>query len=200
MEGSDNGYYRLSWGERIGFNSGELAQNLIYQTVSIWLLFYYNNVFGLDAADVAVMFLVVRIIDVLWDPMVGAFVDKSHLPWGKYRSWLLIGGLPLAAFAMLCFWDGFSGSLLYAYVTYVGLSMCFTLINVPYGALSASLTRDTNEITILTSVRMLMANTAGLIIKTLPLVVALFAPKVCNEQTGEMEAVYNTPEAGGHGL
>lgn len=197
MEGSDNGYYRLSWGERIGFNSGELAQNLIYQTVSIWLLFYYNNVFGLDAADVAVMFLVVRIIDVLWDPMVGAFVDKSHLPWGKYRSWLLIGGLPLAAFAMLCFWDGFSGSLLYAYVTYVGLSMCFTLINVPYGALSASLTRDTNEITILTSVRMLMANTAGLIIKTLPLVVALFAPKVYNEQTGEMEAVYNTPEAGG---
>ena len=94
MEGSDNGYYRFSWGERIGFNSGELAQNLIYQTVSIWLLFYYNNVFGLDAADVAVMFLVVRIIDVLWDPMVGAFVDKSRLPWGKYRSWLLIGGLP----------------------------------------------------------------------------------------------------------
>jgi len=197
MNGDCNGYYKLSWGERIGFNSGELAQNLIYQTVSIWLLFYYNNVFGLNAAVVAVMFLVVRIIDVLWDPMVGAFVDKSHLPWGKYRSWLLIGGLPLATFAMLCFWNGFSGSLLYAYVTYVGMSMCFTLINVPYGALSASLTRDTNEITILTSVRMLMANTAGLIIKTLPLVVALFAPKVLNEQTGEMEAVYNTPEAGG---
>ena len=197
MASADNGYYKLSWGERIGFNSGELAQNLIYQTVSIWLLFYYNNVFGLDAGVVAVMFLVVRIIDVLWDPMVGAFVDKSHLPWGKYRSWRLIGGLPLATFAMLCFWNGFSGSLLYAYVTYVGMSMCFTLINVPYGALSASLTRDTNEITILTSVRMLMANTAGLIIKTLPLVVALFAPKVLNEKTGEMEAVYNTPEAGG---
>ena len=197
MANADNGYYKLSWVERIGFNSGELAQNLIYQTISIWLLFYYNNVFGLDAGVVAVMFLVVRIIDVIWDPVVGAVVDKSHLPWGKYRSWLLIGGLPLATFAMLCFWNGFSGSLLYAYVTYVGMSMCFTLINVPYGALSTSLTRDTNEITILTSVRMLMANTAGLIIKTLPLVIALFAPKVLNERTGEMEAVYNTPEAGG---
>lgn len=43
---------------------------------------------------------------------------------------------------MLCFWNGFSGSLLYAYVTYVGLSMCFTLINVPYGALGSSLTRE----------------------------------------------------------
>ncbi len=197
MESVANGYYKLSWRERIGFCSGDLAQNLIYQTVSIWLLFYYNNVYGLDSAVVAVMFLVVRVIDVIWDPMVGAFVDKSHPRWGKYRSWIIMGGFPLAAFAMLCFWNGFSGSLLYAYVTYVGLSMCFTLINVPYGALGSSLTRDTDEITILTSVRMIMANLAGLIIKTLPLVIVLFAPKVLNEQTGEMEAVYNTPEAGG---
>ncbi|MBP5386404.1 MAG: MFS transporter [Prevotella sp.] len=196
MESAINGYYKLSWRERIGFCSGDLAQNLIYQTVSIWLLFYYNNVYGLDSAVVAVMFLVVRFIDVIWDPMVGAFVDKSHPRWGKYRSWLLIGGIPLAAFAILCFWNGFSGSLLYAYVTYVGLSMCFTLINVPYGALGSSLTRDTDEITILTSVRMIMANLAGLIIKTLPLVIAIFAPKVLNEQTGKMEAVYNTPAAG----
>jgi len=73
--------------------------------------------------------------------------------------------------------------------------MCFTLINVPYGALGSSLTRDTEEITIFTSVRMIMANLAGLIIKTLPLVIALFAPKALNEATGRMEAVYNTPEA-----
>ena len=185
MQKPIDGYYRLSWRERIGFCSGDLAQNLIYQTVSIWLLFFYNNVYGLDSAVVAVMFLVVRVIDVIWDPMVGAFVDKSHPRWGKYRSWLIIGGIPLAAFAMLCFWNGFSGSLLYAYVTYVGLSMCFTQINVPYGALGSSLTRDTDEITILTSVRMIMANLTGLIIKTLLLVIAIFAPKVLNEQTCE---------------
>ena len=58
MESADNGYYKLTWRERIGFCSGELAQNLIYQTISIWLLFYYNNVYGLDSAVVAVMFLV----------------------------------------------------------------------------------------------------------------------------------------------
>ena len=190
-----NGCYKLSWRERIGFSAGDLAQNLIYQTVSIWLLFFYTNVYGLRPSASAVMFLVVRIIDVIWDPIVGAFVDKSNPRWGKYRSWLLFAGIPLAAFAMLCFWNGFSGSLLYAYVTYVGLSMCFTLINVPYGALNSSLTRDTDEITILTSVRMLFANLAGLIIKTLPLVIAIFAPKVMNPQTGRMEAVYNTPES-----
>ena len=191
----DDGNYKLTWRQRIGYSSGDLAQNLIYQTVSIWLLFFYTNVFGLKPGVAAVMFLVVRIIDVIWDPIVGAFVDKANPRWGKYRSWLVLGGLPLAAFAMLCFWNGFSGSLLYAYITYVGLSMCFTLINVPYGALGASLTRDTDEITVLTSVRMFLANLAGLIIKTLPLVIAIFAPKVLNPATGRMEAVYNTPES-----
>ena len=44
MENANNEYYKLSWRERLGFCSGDLAQNLIYQTVSIWLLFYYNNV------------------------------------------------------------------------------------------------------------------------------------------------------------
>ena len=87
MGNPNNEYYKLSWRERLGFCSGDLAQNLIYQTVSIWLLFYYNNVYGLDSATVAVMFLVVRVIDVIWDPMVGAMVDKHHPRWyGGYRK------------------------------------------------------------------------------------------------------------------
>ncbi len=192
----NDGCYKLSWRERVGFCSGDFAQNIIYQTVSIWLLFFYTNVYGLSPSTAAMMFLVVRIIDVIWDPVVGAFIDKSNPRWGKYRSWLILGGLPLAGFAMLCFWSGFSGSLFYAYTTYIGLSMCNTLVNVPYGALNSSLTRDTDEITILTSVRMVFNNIAALLVKTLPLVIAIFAPKVFNAETGQMEAQYNTPEAG----
>lgn len=162
-EDSD-GFYRLTWMQRIGFGSGDLAQNLIYQTISMYLLFFYTNVYGLDPAVAAVMFLIVRIVDVIWDPIVGTFVDKHNLRFGKYRSYLILGGIPLTGFAILCFWNGYSGSLLYAYITYIGLSMCYTLVNVPYGALNASLTRNTNEITILTSVRMFMANIGGLVV------------------------------------
>ena len=196
------GFYKLSWMQRIGFGAGDMAQNLIYQTVSIWLLFFYTNVFGLKPGPAALMFLVVRLVDVLWDPVVGTIVDKGNPKWGKYRSWLILGGIPLVGLAILCFWNGLSGAsdtakLIYAYVTYVGMSMCYTLVNVPYGALNASLTRDTNEITILTSTRMFMANLGGLIVKSLPIIIAIFAPKVLNEETGKMVAVYNTPEAGG---
>ncbi len=172
------GFYKLSWLQRIGFGSGDLAQNLIYQTVCMYLLFFYTNIYGLDAGDAAVMFGVVRFVDVLWDPLVGTYVDKHTPKLGKYRSYLVLAGIPLTGLAILCFWNGFSGSLLYAYITYVGLSMLYTLVNVPYGALNSSLTRDTNEITILTSVRMFMANCGGLAVGSgLPLLVAALAPK-----------------------
>lgn len=108
---------------------------------------------------------------------MGTFVDKHSPRFGKYRSYLLFAGVPLSGFAIMCFWNGYSGSLLYAYVTYVGLSMLYTLINVPYGALNASLTRDINEITILTSIRMLLANTGGLAVAYgIPVLLAKLSP------------------------
>ena len=68
--GESRGFYKLSLLQRIGFGSGDLAQNLIYQTVSMYLLIFYTNVYGLPAATAAVMFLIVRLIDVIWDPIV----------------------------------------------------------------------------------------------------------------------------------
>lgn len=182
------GFYKLSWMQRVGFGSGDLAQNLIYQTVSMYLLIFYTNVFGIPSAAAGTMFLIVRLIDVIWDPIVGAFVDKHNPKMGKYRSYLVLGGIPLTGFAILCFWNGFSGSLLYAYITYVGLSMLYTLINVPYGALNASLTRDTDEITKLTSVRMFMANLGGLAVGYgIPIVVKTLSPdgKINSSESGD---------------
>ena len=181
MESTSNlqeskGFYKLSWLQRIGFGAGDLAQNLIYQTICMYLLFFYTDVYvlGGDAAKSAglagTMFLVVRLVDVIWDPIVGTFVDKHNPALGKYRSYLVLGGIPLTILAILCFWDGFKPSIIYAYITYVGMSMLYTLINV------SSLTRDTDEITVLTSTRMFMANVGGLCVSAgVPLLVATLA-------------------------
>lgn len=187
------GFYKLSWLQRIGFGSGDLAQNLIYQTICMYLLLFYTNVYGLDPAQAAFMFLIVRLVDVLWDPLVGTFVDKHNPKLGKYRSYLVLAGIPLTGFAILCFWNGFSGSLAYAYITYVGLSMLYTLINVPYGALNASLTRDTNEITTLTSVRMFLANTGGLAVAYgIPKIVAALSPDGLTNTVESADAWFTT--------
>ena len=170
------GFYKLSWLQRIGFGSGDMAQNLIFQVICTYLLFFYTDIYGLTPSAVAIMFLVGNVANVIWDPRVGALIDKNNPRYGKYRSYLLYVGIPLSGFAILCFYNGFAPSLIYAYVTYIAMQLLYTFINVPYGALNSSLTRDTNEITILTSVRMFMANLGGLAVNSgLPLFIALIA-------------------------
>lgn len=169
------GFYKFSWMQRIGFGSGDLAQNLIFQVTCMYLLFFYTDIYGLNEVDVSVMFLVGNVANVIWDPIVGALIDKSNPKLGKYRSYLVYVGIPLSGFAILCFYDGFAPSLVYAYVTYIAMTLLYTFINVPYGALNSALTRDTNEITILTSVRMFLANCGGLAVGSgLPLLIAFF--------------------------
>ncbi|MDR1416573.1 MAG: MFS transporter [Prevotellaceae bacterium] len=183
------GFYKLSWFERIAFGSGDMAQNFIYQTVTTYLLFFYTNVYGLNPAIAAAMFLGVRIIDAIWDPVVGALIDMHTTRFGKYRGWLLIMALPLTALMVACFIVpsfGETGKVVYACATYVLLSVVYTTVNVPFGALNAALTRDQHEVTILTTTRMWLVNVAQVAITYgVPTLVIAFA--------GTM----NSPEARG---
>ena len=154
---------KLGWGVRLGFGAGDLAQNLVFATVGTYLLFFCTDVVGLAPSAVATMFLVVQIADALWNPFAGVFIDRHHPSWGKYRSYLLLAGIPFALFAVLCFAHPLGGAggawkTLYAYAAYAGFTLLFTLVNVAYGALSASLSRDADEITTLTAVRIFLAN------------------------------------------
>ncbi|ORX66408.1 hypothetical protein BCR32DRAFT_330283 [Anaeromyces robustus] len=178
------GFYKLNWIQRIGYGSGDLAQNFVFQVIGSYILFFYTDVYILggnssrSSAIAGTMMLIESIIDMIWNPIVGTFIDKHNPRWGKYRSYLILGGIPLIILTILCFWDFFKPSIIYAYITYFALQMCYVLVNVPYGALNASLTRDTNEITILTTTRTFMANIGSLCSGGgIPLVVALFAGK-----------------------
>ena len=78
------------------------------------------------------MFLVVQFADALWNPFAGVFIDRHHPPWGKYRSYLLLAGIPFALFAVLCFVHplgnvGGAWKMLYAYAAYAGFTLLFTL-------------------------------------------------------------------------
>ena len=189
----NKGFYKLSWLQRIGFGSGDLAQNLIFQVTCTYLTFFYTDIYGLDPLAVTLMLTVGNVANVIWDPIVGALIDKNNPKLGKYGSYLLYVGIPLSIFAILCFYDGFKPSLVYAYITYISMTLLYTFINVPYGALNSSLTRDTNEITILTSVRMFMANVGGLAVNSgLPLVIGLFAVTKTAELPKESHAWFLT--------
>lgn len=176
---SANADVRLPWQQKFGWASGDFAQNLIYTTISTYLLFFYTNVYCLPAASAATMFLIVRLIDAINDPIVGTFIDKHTTRFGKYRGYLLYMGIPLAVMAILCFYVpnfGQVGKLVYAYVTYVGLSVIYTTVNVPYGSLNAAMTRNNKELVSMSSIRMFLANLGSLTVSFgVPICVKLFS-------------------------
>ena len=125
-------------------------------------------------------FSFVRIINVFWDPMVGTYVDKRTSKAGKYRPWLLRAGVPLVILSALLFAPipGVKGSVAFAFIIYLALDLVYSLVNIPYGSLNASLTRDPESIDKLTSTRMMLANSANLLVYTLfPMFVQMAAPR-----------------------
>ena len=164
------GFYKLSWLQRIGYGSGDLAQNLIFQTVACYLMLYLTTVLKINPAFVSGLILSVRLIDCFWSPVVGRYIDNRNPKLGKYRAYLLYGGIPLTAAACLLMlpqaatWSP-SMKLIYATVSYTVLSMIYSVVNIPYGSIMASMTRDNDEVLKLTSTRMVCANIGQIVVQ-----------------------------------
>lgn len=169
---------RLSWVEKIGYASGDMACNFIYQVVCMFLTIYYTDVFGIAPAVVSILFLASRVWDAVNDPIMGAIVDKTNTKHGKFRPWLLWGAIPFAVTGILCFTEpnfSASGKLVYACVTYVVLTMVYTVINTPYGALTSALTQDPQTRAKLTVIRMIGATLGMLFVSVgVPYAVAMY--------------------------
>ena len=165
-----SGFYRLSWLQRIGFGSGDLAQNLIFQTVACYLMLYLTTVLKINPAFVSGLILSVRLLDCFWSPVVGRCIDNRNPKLGKYRTYLLYGGIPLTVAACLLMlpqaatWS-MGMKLVYATVSYTLLSMIYSVVNIPYGSIMASMTRDNDEVLILTSTRMVCANIGQIVVQ-----------------------------------
>ena len=164
------GFYKLSWLQRIGYGSGDLAQNLIFQTVACYLMLYLTTVLKINPAFVSGLILSVRLIDCFWSPVVGRYIDNRNPKLGKYRAYLLYGGIPLTVAACLFMlpqaatWSP-SLKLIYATVSYTVLSMIYSVVNIPYGSIMASMTRDNDEVLKLTSTRMVCANIGQIVVQ-----------------------------------
>lgn len=179
---------KLSLQEKIAYGLGDTASNLVFMTVINFLLFYYTDIFGLSAAAVGTLFLVVRSVDAVVDVAVGVAADRTNTRWGKFRPWLLWTAGPLTIISVLTFTtpDWSPGlKLVYAWATYLLLMVAYSMINIPYGALSAVMTDDLHERTALSGMRMACAQVGGLIVAagTLPLI-AFFSGGEANRALG----------------
>lgn len=131
---------QLSWRTIVGYSLGDVANNFAFAMGALFLLSYYTDVAGVGAAAAGTMLLLVRVFDAFADVFAGRVVDSVNTRWGKFRPFLLFGTAPLMIFSVLVFWvptDWSHGSkVVYAYLTYMGLGLCYSLVNIPYGSLS----------------------------------------------------------------
>lgn len=153
--------------EKIGYGLGDFGSNIVFQSVMMLLPLFYTDTFGLAPAAMGTMFLLVRLMDAITDPIMGILCDRTTTRWGKYRPYLLWLALP---FALLCV-ASFStppfestGKLIYAYATYSLLMLAYTAINIPYCSLGGALTADSQERVSLNSYRFVLATIAGVLI------------------------------------
>ena len=166
---------RLSFREKFSYGFGDLASVLYWQTFMLYFTFFYTDVFLIPAGVAATMFLISRIWDGVNDPMMGIIADRTKTRWGKFRPYLLWLCVPFAVMGVLTFTVpdfGYTGKLIWAYATFIGIMMLYTAINIPYTALLGVISADSNERTTVSSMKFLFAFAAGIIVSAtlLPMV------------------------------
>ena len=158
---------KLNLREKIGYGCGDAASSMFWKLFSMYLMFFYTDIFGITAAAVGTMFLITRIWDAAFDPFVGVLGDRTETRWGKFRPYLLWMAIPFGVIGVLTFTTpSFSpgGKLIYAYVTYSLMMMIYSLINVPYASLLGVMTADGKERTTLATFRFIFAFGGSLVV------------------------------------
>lgn len=153
---------KLSWIERIAYGLGDYAGNLVYSSISAFLLVYYVSVLGVSSATAASVMALSRIFDGVSDLVMGRIVDKTHSRWGKARPWILRMSIPLAACTVLMFSvpHSLTGAMQigYMFISYNLVStVCYTGLNVPYATMQGLMTTNQYERGLLGNFRMLLA-------------------------------------------
>ena len=146
--------------EKIGYGFGDMASSMLWKLLGAYLMIFYTDVFGLPAAVVGTMFLITRIWDSAFDPIVGVLAYRTHSRWGKFRPYLLWLAAPFGIIGVLTFvtpdWSP-TGKLVYVYVTYSLMMMIYSAINVPYASLLGVMSPNPKERNTLSTYRMTFA-------------------------------------------
>ena len=144
-----------------------------------FVTFFYTDALGLNAAIVGAIMMFSRLADGFTDIIMGYIMDKTHSKHGKARAWLLWLSIPIGIATILVFLVpniGVTGKYIYIAITYnLVTTFLYTMINIPYGALTSLMSRDQDQRMIINIFRMFMAQAGSLIINacTLPLVNAM---------------------------
>jgi len=171
--------HTLSIREKLGYSLGDLAANLIFQTLITYLAFFYTDVYRLPPATAATIIFVIGVLGAfVFTPLIGIAADRTVSRWGKFRPWILWTAIPFGVLSLLAFSTpdlAPRAKVVYALATYGLLMLVYAANNLPYSALSGVLTGSMAQRNSLSAYRFVAVMIAQFIIQVLllPLVLIL---------------------------
>ena len=166
----------LSVIEKLGYSLGDLAANLIFQTLMTFLAYFYTDVYKIPAGTASIIIFIGGFFGAFFNIIMGAIADRTNTRWGKFRPWVLWTSIPFGVISLLAFsTPNFSetGKVAYAFITYFLLVIIYSANNLPYSALSGVITGDMKQRNSLSSYRFVAVMIAQFIIQSLLLPLAL---------------------------
>jgi GPH family glycoside/pentoside/hexuronide:cation symporter len=162
---------------RAAYGIGDYAICLYWSGVSLYLLYFYTDVVGISPYSAGMIYGLGIMWDAFTDPFMGFLAERTRSKMGSYRPYIYYGSIPLALSFILLLWvPPFEGTVLIIFLLFVNLihRTCFTIVSVPYSSLTARITDDSDERTILTSSRMLSAALGTFTISALGFPIVLY--------------------------
>jgi glycoside/pentoside/hexuronide:cation symporter, GPH family len=159
--------HRLTLLEKIGYGSGDAAVNVVISAMFLIISIFYTDVFGLHPAHMGIMFLVVRMLDAVTDPLMGVITDKFTTKHGRYRHYFLWLAVPFGVSVFLTFSTpdfGYNAKLVYAYSTYIFVTLMFTAVTIPYISIISVLTENPRERLSANGYRLFFAKVAAFLV------------------------------------
>ena len=166
---------RLSPLTKLAYGIGDIGFSLTDTTLGVVFLIFLLDVVGLEPAKAALAIFIGKSWDYVNDPIVGYFADRTRTRWGRRRPYLLFGFIPFGlAFTVMWIIPPFESqwalTAYYAFAYFVYDSL-YTIVSMPYVALTPELTQDYDERTSLTSYRMAFSLVGGLVAFVVPLMI-----------------------------
>jgi len=158
---------RLGWGAALLFASGDFACNLYWQSVALYLLFYYTDVARLAPEAAGLVYMAGSAWDGVAGLLIGLMAERSRRPGRAARSYMLLGAVPLALSFLLLYWvpplEGGAklGMVLGAHLLFRTL---YAGVNVPYAALSAEVARSSADRARIAGLRMIFGAAAAALV------------------------------------
>lgn len=139
---------KLSTLEKVGFGAGDMALNVVISSMMLIITFFYTDIYGLRTADLAALFVAVKVVGAVADLAMGQVNDAVLTRWGRYRPWLLLLAVPYGLSVFLVFttpnW-GYDAKLVWAYASYILMTLMTAGVGIPYISLISGLTSDPQQ-------------------------------------------------------